>query len=434
MTPADRERRLLVLCYFYPPLAGGGVHRVLGFTRHLLEQGWRSTVVCAGPEDYWVVDETLLERVPDEVEVVRVKGGSALARWLRVRRGDRGRRPGGTFAGLRRLADWALVPDPYVGWAGRARAAGERVLARGGVDAMLSTSPPDSVHLAARDLHRRHRVPWIADFRDPWMGLHLRTPPTAWHRSRQAALEKSVLEEADLVLAASRTHADHAGERSGARPRRVVHLPNGFEAGDVAAAPPPAESGNADRFRMVYTGTLSLMPDVEVVMEALHDLFARRPEARRRIRLTIAGPYDTGYEDRSIALGLKGIVEFSGAVTHDAARALQREADLLLLWKPRDAPAMVPGKSYEYLDAGRPLLAILEETDEAAALVRRAGADVVAPRDRVAIATVIERRYVEWRESGRRPESRPGWLDDHRRDRLAARLAGELDALVAARA
>jgi hypothetical protein len=44
-------RRLLILCYFYPPLAGGGVHRVLGFTRHLPAHGWACTVVCAGEED-----------------------------------------------------------------------------------------------------------------------------------------------------------------------------------------------------------------------------------------------------------------------------------------------------------------------------------------------------------------------------------------------
>src|SRR5439155_1728807 len=51
-----RVRRALVLAYFYPPLAGGGVHRVLSFTRHLPAHGWACTVVCAGERDYWVSD------------------------------------------------------------------------------------------------------------------------------------------------------------------------------------------------------------------------------------------------------------------------------------------------------------------------------------------------------------------------------------------
>ena len=79
------NRRLLLLCYFYPPLAGGGVHRALGFTRWLPERGWDCTVVCAGPEDYWVRDETLEGRIPPQTEVIRVPGGSALSAWLRLK-------------------------------------------------------------------------------------------------------------------------------------------------------------------------------------------------------------------------------------------------------------------------------------------------------------------------------------------------------------
>src|SRR5437899_152112 len=84
------------------------------------------------------------------------------------------RRPARAFGLLRRLSDFWLIPDPYVTWAGRCRAAGARLLRRGRFDAMLSTSPPDSVHLAASSLRERFALPWVADFRDPWMGLYHR--------------------------------------------------------------------------------------------------------------------------------------------------------------------------------------------------------------------------------------------------------------------
>jgi glycosyltransferase involved in cell wall biosynthesis len=262
------------------------------------------------------------------------------------------------------------------------------------------------------------------------MGLYFRTPPTPVHRARQAALERRVLEDADLVLVASRSHEERIGAGSGAKPRRVLHLPNGFERDDdVAAAVAPAPS--AERFELVFSGTLALMPDVEVFLEALHDLLARRPEARRRIRVRLAGPFETGYHDRAVSLGLApGIVEFAGPVAHAESRALQRAAGALLLWKPRGAPAMVPGKLYEYLDAGRPLVALLEPHDEAAELVARAGGDVVPPGDRFALADVLERRYLEWKERGAVPSRRSEWLEDHTRARLAGRLARALDAQV----
>jgi glycosyltransferase involved in cell wall biosynthesis len=416
------RRRVLILCYFYPPLAGGGVHRVLSFTRHLPAHGWDCSVVCASAADYWVTDETLA--TPDDTEVLRVAGGSALSALLRLRRADRGRRPGRDYERLRHLSDWWLLPDSYAGWAARAGGVAARRLARGDVHAVISSSPPDSVHLAALGVTRRHRLPWIADFRDPWVGLWFREPPTRWHRARQAAFERRVLEGCDLVLAASHTHAERVGERSGARPRRVEHLPNGFEP-ERAGEPVTA----SDHFSIVFTGTLSLMPDTEVFLEALHELLARVPEARRRLRARLVGPYDSGYQDRAVALGLRGIVEFTGPRPHDEARALQRGADLLLLWKPRGYPTMVPGKLYEYLDSGRPVLALVEPGDEAGALVARAGGTTLPAGDRGALAHALESRYRAWREGGGTAAARPGWLDEFSRARLAGRLAGMLDGL-----
>jgi glycosyltransferase involved in cell wall biosynthesis len=417
-------RRLLVLCYFYPPLAGGGVHRVLSFTRHLPQHGWECTVVCADRGDYWVEDESLLARVPHGTEVIRVRGGSGLSAWLGLTRRGGGRRSTRTFAGLRALSDWWLVPDSYAGWSARARAAAERRARAGGFHAMLSSSPPDSVHLAARAVHRHTGLPWVADFRDPWIALTLRTPPTQWHRARHQRLERTVLHDANVVLAASRTHADALAARV-PPPRRVIHLPNGYE--PEAPAAPPEDAGNREHFELVFTGTLAHMPDAEVLLEALHDWLAREPAARRRVRARFAGPYESGYEDRSIALGLKGIAEFMGPRSHAETRALQRGAAALMLWKPRNFPTMVPGKLYEYLDSGRPILALLPPGDEAGALVARAGGEIVAPGNRAALAASLERRYHAWKAGENPSAARPEWLAEHRRDRLAGRLAGVLD-------
>jgi hypothetical protein len=94
---------------------------------------------------------------------------------------------------------------------------------------------------------------------------------------------------------------------------------------------------------------------------------------------------------------------------------------------------MVPGKTYEYLDAGRPILALLDEDDEAARLVRRAGGTCLPPGDRETLATEIERRYLVWKEgAGTQPQTLPGrpdWLEEHTRSRLSMRLATLLDEL-----
>ena len=139
------SRRLLVLCYFYPPLAGGGVHRVLAWTRHLPAHGWACTVVCAGEGDYWVTDASLVERIPRETRVERVQGGSGLSALLSLRgrrAGGAGRRSGAAFGALRRLSDFFLVPDSYAGWSRRAARVAQRLASSGRFDAVLSSSPP----------------------------------------------------------------------------------------------------------------------------------------------------------------------------------------------------------------------------------------------------------------------------------------------------
>jgi glycosyltransferase involved in cell wall biosynthesis len=424
-------RRVLILAAFYPPLAGGGVHRVLSFTRHLPALGWACTVVTAGEEDYWVRDASLNAQVPAETEVLRVQGGSAMAAWLRVRgRADSGRRSGGAFAPLRALADWWLLPDSYVGWARRARAAAAARISRGGVDVVLSSSPPDSAHLAGRALAESSRLPWVADFRDPWVGLHFRKPPSGWHASRQAALETSVLARADLVLAASRTHERELAARVSGRPRHVLHLPNGFEPAPAAAPP-----SDAAHFRIAFTGTLSLMDDMGTLLEALERVLARDPEARGVLRVELAGPYDSDWEERARARGLGEIVRFTGPLAHAETRALQHAAELLLLWKPHGEGyrTMVPGKLYEYLDSGRPILGLLPEAEEAADLVRRANGRVIAPGDADALAAELAARLARWRATGRTDDVRPDWLDRYTRSQLAGELAHALDTLVTSR-
>jgi hypothetical protein len=156
-----------------------------------------------------------------------------------------------------------------------------------------------------------------------------------------------------------------------------------------------------------------------------------RVPGARRLRIRLLGPFDAGYH--AVALGLTGIVEFAGRGRRQS-RAEQRRAAALLHWQPRDFPTMVPGKLYEYFETGRPVLALLDPATEAAELVRAAGGTVVGTGDRAALATEIERQYRAWKQAGAAPGAPPSWLAEHRRERLAGRLAATLDQLVEAKA
>jgi hypothetical protein len=182
----------------------------------------------------------------------------------------------------------------------------------------------------------------------------------------------------------------------------------------------------------VFTGTLSQMPAAHAFLAALAGLLARHPEARARVRVVMAGPHESVYPERARTLGLGELVEFPGPVAHDGARALQRRADVLLLWRPAGMAyrSMVPGKLYEYLSARRPILALVPHDDETAAMVRSAGGVIADPDREDDVAAALEAAYRDFPASRDRVAARVPWLEEHERARLVERMAGWLDALI----
>ena len=194
-------------------------------------------------------------------------------------------------------------------------------------------------------------------------------------------MERRVLMAADRVLCASRTHEQAIlAEFGGTVASRLVFLPNGIEI--EGAEPVTRESAAHGRKRIVTTGTLVDVPALFAFLEALARRLAREPALAERIEVVLAGPHDAALLHRVETLGLGRVVRFPGILPHAEARALQRAADTLLFVR-NEGPgyaAMVPGKLYEYLDARRPLVAMVAPS-EAADLAREAGAVVVAPHE-----------------------------------------------------
>jgi glycosyltransferase involved in cell wall biosynthesis len=296
-----------------------------------------------------------------------------------------------------------------------ATVAGRELVSRHRFDAMLTTSPPDSVHLVGLALGVH---PWIVDFRDPWIGLTYKRPPTPLHAWRQRRLRDSVLSRADLLLATTRASADLLRNA----PARVEILPNGWDP-DVT---PPAAPARADgKLRLVYTGTLWDVPAASTFLSATARALATH--GARDLEVELIGPHESSERKLVERLGLTGVVRFAGQVPYQESRRRQSAADVLLLLQVHGPgyDAAIPGKLYEYVASGRPILAFLPP-GEAADLVRRVGGWVVAPEDASGAEQAIIRLLTGERPGGDSFDRR-AISEEHRRDRIAHRLATLLD-------
>ena len=313
-------KRVLLVARFYPPWAGGGVYRTLGFVRHLREFGYEPVVLTGPATGAWVKDPGLLEGVGD-LEVVRAGGAGPAG----LGAGEAGR-PAWASA-LAALAPWVAIPDAYRSWRAPAVKAGLAQLKADGFHAIYSTSPPDTCHLAALDLHRATGLPWIADFRDPWIGLGYREPPTRWHRAAHGRMLHSVLAFAAHVVAATEGTRRWLARADPSLAARSSVIPNGYEEDEWREVAPE----RFEKFTVLHAGRLSGDRDLEDFLKGFELFLSRFPDRRARAQCLLLGPHDDLPVRRVRERGMQDVVRFMGQVSHRKALEMEAGAHALLL-------------------------------------------------------------------------------------------------------
>lgn len=387
------EKKILMIINFFPPAGGGGVYRPLAFVKYLSRLSWRVTVVTPQPGEFWISDPGLEAQVPREVRVVRTASLSGFRLLRAFRPGARAaatRRSSRGFGALRRLGEHVLVPDTYRGWVPFASRAAEELCRTEHFDVVYSTSPPDSSHLAALPVARRFGIPWIADFRDPWINLHLRKPPTPLHRMIHERLEASVARRALLLVT---TIAQEEMFRRDYPGCRIERIPNGYDEEDFAGLDEgPPETGP---FTVSHVGMLTLGRSSRPFLEGLDLLKRRSPAKAAAVRVVFIGARESANEEWVRFLGLEGNVTFEDNLPHREVVRRECRSHVLLLIKHDDERyrGLVPGKLFEYIGARRPILGVVPE-GEAARIIRELARGEIAPIDDPAgIADALERMF-----------------------------------------
>ena len=164
----------------------------------------------------------------------------------------------------------------------------------------------------------------------------------------------------------------------------------------------------------------------------MHLLRSQAPQAYDRLRIILVGVDDTYTQSMVQASGVADRVTLTGYQPHDVSVAWVRWADALFLpldGLPRKRRSLiVPGKTYEYLASGRPILAAVPEGD-ARDLVLRAGGTVTPPTDHPGLASALSKLVAE-PPSDEARSARAAWVDGYRRPALTRRLFTFLDGLL----
>lgn len=433
-------RRVLVLTYYFPPSGGPGVQRVLKFTKYLRSFDWTPVVLTVEEGAYPARDPSLWQDVPASAEVHRTSSWDPYQLYARLtgQSGDdavvqgsvEGEKGGWKTALARWMRANVFLPDARVGWVPLAVWRGRQLLANGDVDAILTTGPPHSTHLAGAALQWMTGTPWVADFRDPWTDINYyqELPHTRWARWLDEALERMVVRRAQAVTTVSPTWRDLLARKTSVRspePERFSVVENGFDEADIPSTP---ALPSAEAFELTHVGSLYASRNPEPLWRALQRL--RANEAVPDLRLRLVGTVDSNVWQSLDRHGLSAITEHVPYVPHTEAVTYMRQAGLLIL-SIEDFPAadgMMTGKIYEYLASGRPVVGVGPPDGDAAALLRKTkGGRFFDRNDGAGLAQFVRAHYEAWETAFSRAGASPEALRSYRRRTQTERMAGVLN-------
>ena len=365
--------KVLIVSFYFPPAGGGGVQRPLKLAQYLPALGIE-THVLAPDDPQWIHRDEAL-RVPTQAWVHR-------SRYL----GPSGRKPAEELHGkqglaritthARLLGRRAILPDENAPWTLTAIPAAIKIAREHSIDAVITTSPPGSIHLVGAAVKRATGARWVADLRDsPFAHVHRRAESPIVRAKEKVGLgvAKLVARNADAIVCV----ADFiAGQVRELEPRGVVvTIQNGADFDDFEGlAYVPGE-----RFRITHAGSFFGKRDPRPFLQAFRDSgidgIARFVGDFRSV-------------DREWAAGLElgdrlDLIPYAPRAT---SLALQRDSEALLLLIPEAGGrgrGVLSGKVFEYIAAGRPILAAVPHDGAAADLIRETGAGIVAPADDV---------------------------------------------------
>ncbi len=273
-------------------------------------------------------------------------------------------------------------------------------------DVLVSTAPPFSTHLAALVASTITGIPWVCEFRDPW--IYAGSATSDMHPYASAVnrwLERLCLKRsAQVVAVTEQTGALLAARRSAlSRPAPVVIL-NGIDRLESHEA----ATRIAGPVRVLHAGNLYAGRDPRPFLHAVARLRRAGALPSTGVQVDFVGEaerYD-GISMQSLVddLELTSIVRLRGRIPHQESLAMQHAADVLLLLAQRQ-PIQVPNKLYEYLGAARPIVAFVDEKGESASMLRRANGHFVVTEDTPDIDSVVraalEAPINNWRPADR---------------------------------
>lgn len=382
--------KVLIVANQFPPMGGSGVQRSVKFVKHLRAFGYEPVVFTRQTTGAKLIDNTLLNDVPQGVNIIRTKAyePSEMDGILKI-----------PFKILSKI----MVPDSAYIWYKTSIKKAIQTIQQQNIKIIYTTSAPYSDHLLG--LYIKQKMPhikWVVDFRDEWTNnpYTLDNPHNIIRTKIEKNMENQVLLQADYLITNTPVMRENFIKNNNLKGDNFFVIPNGYDEEDFANM--DFTKPKNDKFIMVYTGALYGRRKPDNFFMAIKNLKQQGIIKQNSIKVKLIGNYHKDKLQSQIdKLGLTQDIEIVGYVPHNICIQHQLSSDVLVLIEGSGvgANAFYTGKIFEYMNTKRPVVAILPD-GVAKDLVLQSKIGLVANTDNVEdIQNVIKNYYQKWQQN-----------------------------------
>jgi len=418
------HRKILMLCYYYPPLVDVGGKRSVAFAKYLNKHGWTPYVVSVRNPDrqYCSLGN---EKPPDGVPTTYARSLLNLS-WIfgklngllfRILRFC-GVKPEGNYFHF-----FSPVPDFFIGWIPGAIFEGYRIIKRQNIDYIYVSCTPQSSALAGMALKKLTGRPLIIDFRDPfYINLEkayeeMQIP--AFRRKINRRLERSMIDAADIFIVNTEEVRQGYLRAYPDIERKIFTVYNGFD----REAIPITKPNKFEKFTIAYGGNMYFeMIRSNAFFEALAQL--KREEIIRsdNFQFLYFGNGHGQVEQIAREFGIENLISSNPSISHEAMLDILVRAHVQLL---RIVKPMISTKLFEGIALNIPFLATIPKGEVAEIIAEYSPSSrIVSAESPGEIRKAILETITEYSNGSTKDNYVSDFLDDFSREEMTRRLEG----------
>ncbi|OGL41468.1 MAG: hypothetical protein A2042_01480 [Candidatus Schekmanbacteria bacterium GWA2_38_11] len=415
-------KRVLFISYYFPPSISAGSFRILRFVKYLPENGWIPYVLTIKTKKYIrnSLDFDILKSFPKEAKIFRThiflfsEKYKNLLKFLKsITLNLKGKNevcqkenkikvnPNSSKGSYKKIPGELLrTPDIDIGWLPFAFFRGIFLIYKNKIDVIYATGGPFTTPIIGLLLKKFTRLPLVVDFRDPWSDNYIRDFSNPYFKKLAYYFEKKVLKNADKIIANNEALKNNliSLHKEISREKFFV-ITNGFDEDDFN----DLRQVSFEKYSIAYIGSLYDSHSPDSFLKGLKNLVEKVPGIEKNIQVLFVGDEGKKYIEKVKEYSIDKMVYFLGEKPHRDSLEILISSNLLLatLTVPPGA-TFIPGKIYEYMRSGKPILAITTEGAFKNFLkIEVPNAKILDPQDIDGITDAIHFFYKKYLESAK---------------------------------